>query len=83
MQQFSKEDNENESFLKIGDFGVLSIMKDALLKTRVVPGAFNYQAPEVIGTQTFDFGADIYSIGAILLDICTTSLYDVIDYLEI
>lgn len=52
-------------------------MKDSIMKTRTLPGAFNYQAPEVFDTQTFNPAADIWSIGTILLDICTTSLYDV------
>lgn len=52
-------------------------MKDALIKTRNLPGAFDYQAPEVFDTHSFNYAADIWAIGTVLLDICTTSLYDV------
>lgn len=40
-------------------------------------GAYDYTAPEIIDAQSYDEKSDIWSIGAILLDICTTSLYDV------
>lgn len=64
--------------LEIGDFGPITILKDILNNTRVKSGAFNYQAPEIIDSQDYDKKSDIWSIGAILLDICTTSIFDVI-----
>ncbi len=70
--------NPNEKTkLLIADYGVLTAMKDALVKTRTLPGSFDYQAPEVLDAHSFSFNSDIWSIGAVLLDICTTSLYDV------
>lgn len=63
--------------LLVGDYGVLTIMKDARTKTKILPGAFDYVAPEIIDAQSFDFRSDIWTIGTVLLDICTTSLYDV------
>lgn len=53
------------------------MMKDARTKTRIVNGAFNYVAPEVKSAQTFDVKSDLWSIGAVLLEIVTTALYDV------
>ena len=41
-------------------------------------GAYDYTAPEIIDAQSYDEKSDIWSIGAILLDICTTSCYNVI-----
>ncbi len=56
-------------------------MKDAKYKTRILKGAFDYQAPEIIDAQSYDKKSDIWSIGTVLLDMCTTSLYDVGTYL--
>jgi serine/threonine protein kinase len=39
---------------------------------------FDYAAPEIIDAQSYDEKSDIWSIGAVLLDICTTSIYNVI-----
>ncbi len=64
--------------LIIGDYGVMTVMKDARTKTRVLPGTFDYTAPEIINGESYDYKSDIWNIGAILLDICTTTLYDVI-----
>jgi serine/threonine protein kinase len=66
------------SELVVGDYGVATVMRDARTKTRILHGAFDYAAPEVIDTQRFDFKSDVWAIGTILLDICTTSIYSVI-----
>jgi serine/threonine protein kinase len=63
--------------LIVGDYGVMTVMKDARTKTRVLPGTFDYTAPEIINYESYDFKSDIWNIGTILLDICTTTLYDV------
>ena len=68
---------DNSSQLCIGDFGPNIIMKDLRTSTRIKYGAINYQAPEIMDAQDFDMKSDIWSIGAILLEICTTSLFDV------
>ena len=70
-------EKSNEFELLIGDYGVPTIMKDARTKTRIIKNAFDYAGPEIIDGQPFDFKSDIWSIGATLLDICTTSIYDV------
>ena len=62
--------------LKIGDYGVLTIMNDARTKTRILNGAFDYVAPEIIDTNLFDFKSDVWTIGTILLDVCTTGIYN-------
>ncbi len=43
----------------------------------LIAGAYDYTAPEIIDAQSYDEKSDIWSIGTILLDICSTSLYDV------
>ena len=77
-EQAAAASNPNEKTkLLLSDYGVLTAMKDALVKTRALPGSFDYQAPEVLDAHSFSYNSDIWSIGAVLLDICTTSLYDV------
>jgi serine/threonine kinase-like domain-containing protein STKLD1 len=71
-----KQSDPTESFLSIGDFGIETLMKDARTRTRITPGFFTYTAPEVIDSQLADFKSDVWSIGAILFDMCTTSLLD-------
>lgn len=71
------ENNSDDCELLIGDYGVPTIMKDARTKTRLVPNAFDYAGPEIIDGQSYEFKSDIWSVGATLLDICTTGLYDV------
>jgi hypothetical protein len=39
---------------------------------------FDYAAPEIIDAQLYDEKSDIWSIGAVLFDVCTTSIYNVI-----
>jgi serine/threonine protein kinase len=46
-------------------------------KNILITGAYDYTAPEIIDAQSYDEKSDIWSIGTILLDICSTSLYDV------
>ncbi len=76
QQQINKPNDLTR--LLIGDFGVITVMKDAKTKTRIPPGAFDYIAPEIIDSSAtaFDFKSDIWTLGTCLLDICTTSLYD-------
>jgi serine/threonine kinase-like domain-containing protein STKLD1 len=68
----------SDSILQLGDYGILTIMKDARTKTRIPPGAFDYIAPEVIDSQEYNEKSDVWALGCILLDMATTALYDVI-----
>jgi hypothetical protein len=61
----------------LGDFGVYTAMKEAKTRTRITKGVFDYTAPEIIDAQSFNKKSDLWTIGTTLLDICTTSLYDV------
>lgn len=67
----------SDVILQIGDYGILTIMKDARTKARIPPGAFDYVAPEVIDSQEYNEKTDIWSLGCVLLDMATTALYDV------
>lgn len=77
LHSINSEKDAFNSDLVVGDYGVPTIMKDARVKTRILQGAFDYAAPELIDAQPFDYKTDIWTIGTTLLDICTTSLYDV------
>ena len=77
ITNLSPDHQTDKTKLSLSDYGVITPMRDALSKTRTLPGSFDYQAPEIFDAQSFNFQSDIWSIGAVLLDICTTSLYDV------
>jgi len=70
-------ENLHNTELHLGDFGVFTMMKEAKTRTRITKDAFDYTAPEIIDAQSFNQKSDLWSVGATLLDVCTTSLYDV------
>lgn len=80
LRNYNLNNDKNDLSIQIGDFGVYTIMRDAKTKTRILPGAYDYTAPEIIDAQSYDEKSDIWSIGTILLDICSTSLYDIKDF---
>ena len=52
---------KHDDRLALGDFGVETVMKDARTKTRILGGAFDYIAPEMIdSSQPFDAKSDIW-----------------------
>ncbi|KAJ9471911.1 CBL-interacting protein kinase 15 [Diplonema papillatum] len=58
--------NEDETVLKISDFGLSTVQEEGTL-LRAVVGSPHYLAPEVLGTSGYDgFGADMWSCGVIL-----------------
>lgn len=63
--------------LILGDYCVLTMIRDARTKTRISPVAFDYTAPEVIDAQSFTYKSDMWSLGATLFDVCTTSNFNV------
>lgn len=68
---------EENICLVLGDFCVLSIAKDVRTKTRISQDAFDYTAPEVRDGKSFTYKSDIWSIGAIFIDVCSTSIMEV------
>ena len=75
LNNFSE--NLHNTELHLGDFGVFTVMKEAKSRTRITKDAFDYTAPEIIDAQSFNQKSDLWGIGTTLLDMCTTSLYDV------
>ena len=63
------------SDLIIADCCAPTVMKDSLTKTRFKENSTCFMAPEIIDGQTFDYKSDIWSLGAIILDVSTTLHY--------
>lgn len=61
--------------IKIGDFGVATIMDDARTRTRTTVGTMNWMAPEVL-ERPYDERSDVWSLGCILLELATTGFLD-------
>jgi hypothetical protein len=60
---------ENNRFIKICDFGLIAIHKFAQQSHSQDRGHIRYAAPEVLDGRKYDFKADIYSLGRILMNL--------------
>eukprot|EP00056_Hartaetosiga_gracilis_P002485 m.54025 g.54025 ORF g.54025 m.54025 type:complete len:605 (+) comp11071_c0_seq4:95-1909(+) len=56
--------------IRLGDFGVATVMEGAKTKTRTTVGTMNYMAPEVL-ERPYNEKSDIWSLGCIILDAAT------------
>ena len=56
--------------LKLGDFGVSSILQHTAARTQSVKGTPYYLAPELLQDQPYSFEADIWSLGVVLYEMC-------------
>ncbi|XP_050407760.2 serine/threonine kinase-like domain-containing protein STKLD1 isoform X2 [Patella vulgata] len=65
---------QDDKTICLGDFGVESVMIDACNNTRNTMETKNYMAPEV-SQKGYDEKSDIWSLGCILFELCTTFLY--------
>jgi serine/threonine protein kinase len=63
------ENNINNRFVKIADFGLLAIHKYAEQSHSQDKGTPKYMAPEVIEGKKYDIKADIYSVGKIMKEL--------------
>jgi serine/threonine protein kinase len=61
-------------FIKICDFGLIAIHKFAQQSHTKDRGHVRYAAPEVDGTK-YDFKADIYSLGRILMNLFDINIH--------
>lgn len=55
---------EENSPLRVADFGFARIVGEDLLKTRL--GSPNYMAPEILRKEPYDFKVDVWSLGVIM-----------------
>lgn len=58
--------HKNSDSYKLGDFGVSKEIESADNNLTCSIGTCNYMAPEVINSRSYDFRADIYSLGLVL-----------------
>jgi serine/threonine protein kinase len=64
-----KMNGQNNRFIKICDFGLISIHKFAQQSHTKDRGHIRYAAPEVFNGRNYDTKADIYSLGIILINL--------------
>ncbi|XP_060069798.1 serine/threonine kinase-like domain-containing protein STKLD1 [Ylistrum balloti] len=72
---------QEEGSLKLGDFSVATVMGDTQTCTRASLSSANYLAPEIEKTG-FSPVTDIWSLGCILFELTTSTLYDEKDVTE-
>ena len=58
------------NIVKLGDFGVAKVMANSLDQAQTMIGTPYYLPPEVWSGQSYNSKADIYSLGAILYEMC-------------
>ena len=59
-----------EGMVKLGDFGVARVMEHTAAKARTVVGSPYYISPEIIENRPYSFKTDIWSLGALLYELC-------------
>ncbi|CAG2100265.1 unnamed protein product [Medioppia subpectinata] len=59
------QNTSNNSFVKLGDFGLATENNRALMSHTRGPGTPDFIAPEVVINNTYDFKADIFGLGVI------------------
>ncbi|KAL5011496.1 hypothetical protein ScPMuIL_010047 [Solemya velum] len=69
---YIKEDGK----LCLGDFGVATVMGDAMTCTRATSGLLNYLPPEAPHTQTNEQCSDVWALGCVLFEAVTTTMLD-------
>lgn len=57
--------------MKIGDLGVARVLEHTIAKARTVVGSPYYLSPEIIENRPYSFKSDIWSLGALLFEMCS------------
>lgn len=65
-------DNKQKLVCKIGDFGLSRTLKKGRKFAMTVAGSPLYMAPELVNGQRYTNKVDIWSIGCILYELCTS-----------
>jgi len=61
--------------VKIGDFGISKQLNNASEYAKTQCGTFIYMAPEIIKGEKYNNKVDIWSLGAIIYELCTSNIY--------
>ena len=56
--------------VKLGDFGIARVLNKTMEKARTVVGTPYYLSPEIIENKPYSFKSDIWSMGAVLYELC-------------
>ena len=60
----------DDDCVKIGDFGVARILENTYARAKTVVGSPYYLSPEIIENKPYSFKTDIWSLGALLFEMC-------------
>lgn len=58
--------------VKLGDFGVAKILNSTLDNARTMIGTPYYLSPEIVDNHPYNFKSDIWALGVILYELCTS-----------
>jgi NIMA (never in mitosis gene a)-related kinase len=56
--------------VKLGDFGIAKVLNNTMQLCRSMVGTPYYLSPEIINNKPYSFKSDIWSMGAMLYELC-------------
>lgn len=65
----------NDMKVKIGDFGISKQLNNISEFAKTQCGTPIYMVPEILKGEYYNFKADIWSLGAIIYELCTSNIY--------
>ena len=60
-----------ENTIKLGDFGIATVLTNTLQKASTIVGSPYYLSPEIIDNKPYNMKTDIWSLGVILYELCS------------
>lgn len=68
-QNILLDENKN---VKITDFGIADILDEDITRTQSLMGTPQYIAPEILNREALTAQSDLYSVGIVMYEMCTT-----------
>ncbi len=59
-----------ENTIKLGDFGIATVLTSTVEKAKTIIGSPYYLSPEIIDNKPYGMKTDIWSLGVILYELC-------------